>query len=140
MSHDPPFDNIMHLTLTRKLNIPAGQSMLVSAVARGPALSAFRPIIQVSTLVEGRIPFEQGPRVMVLPTLHLITHQNCVLHTTIVNNADTSQTIRKSMKISIGHTNFHQHSALASKAINLISHCPTNQPTTISTIDPLVMF
>ena len=51
VSHDPPLDNMMHLTLTHKLNIPAGQSMLVSAVARGPALSAFRPITQVSTLV-----------------------------------------------------------------------------------------
>ena len=43
------------------------------------------------------------------------------------------------MKIAIGHTNFHQHSAFASEAINLSSHCPTNQPTTTSTIDPLDM-
>ena len=139
VSHDPPLDNMMHLTLTRKLNIPAGQSMLVSAVARGPALSAFRPIMQVSTLVEGHIPFEQCLQVTVLPTLHLITHQNCVVHTTVVNNADTSRTIGKGMKIAIGHTNFHQHSAFASEAINLISHCPTNQPTTTSTTDPLDM-
>ena len=90
VSHDPPLDNMMHLNLTRKLNIPAGQSMLVSAVARGPALSAFRPITQVSTLVEGHIPFEQHLQVTVLPTLHLITHQNCVVHTTVVNKADTS--------------------------------------------------
>ena len=41
------------------------------------------------------------------------------------------------MKIAIGHTIFHQHSAVASEAINLISHCPTNQPTPTSTIDPL---
>ena len=71
------------------------------------------------------------------PPLHLITDQNCVNHTTVVNNADTSRTIRKGMKIAIGHTNFHQHFAFASEAINLISHCPTNQPTTTSTIDPL---
>ena len=66
-----------------------------------------------------------------------MTHRNCVVHTTIVNNADTSQTIRKGTKIAIGHTNFHQHSAFASEAINLISHWPPNQPTTASTIDPL---
>ena len=119
VSHDPPLDNIMYLTLSRKLNIPAVQSMLVSAVDRGPSLSACRPITQVSTLVEGHIPFEQRLRFTVLPTtLHLIAHQNCVVHTTVVNNVDTSQTFGKGTKIAIGHTNFHQHSAFASEAVN----------------------
>ena len=72
-----------------------------------------------------------------MSTLHLITHQNCVVHTTVVNNADTSRTFGKDTKIAIGHTNFHQHSAFTSEATSLISHCPTNQPTITSTIDPL---
>ena len=97
VSQDPPLDNMMHLTLTRELNIPAGQSMFVSAVARGPALSSFRPITQVSTLMEGHIPFEQRLQVTVLPTLHLITHQNCVVHTTVVNNIRTIQILHEQL-------------------------------------------
>ena len=45
--------------------------------------------------MEDHIPFEQRLQVTVLPTLHLITHQNCVVHTTVVNNADTSRTFER---------------------------------------------
>ena len=103
VSRDPPLLGTMHFKTTWKCTIPPRKSMLISTVVNGSALSAFRPLTELQTLIDGHQAFEDHLALKVVPALHSIRHPDSTAFTRIVNNSHASKTLGKGTYIANGN-------------------------------------
>ena len=129
-------DNIAFIT-PNKYTILPGQSLTIKTVANGPSLHAFRPVSELTALIDGHAPFEERLHVKVVPYLHKVSHQHSCVPTVLVNTSAVAKTIKKGTKVALGTYDFEEFSVLPKDTINLLSTQDTDN--SAQTSDPITI-
>ena len=96
----------IELITSQKTTIPPYSSAVVDARAFGPALEKFRPTSNINVVVEGNLKFCDRLSIEVLPSINVLTHQNCGQKLIVHNLSQKAKTISKGVKIAECSTDY----------------------------------
>ena len=89
----------VNLITTGKTTIEPFGSSLIDVRASGPGLEAFRPISDVSVMIEGEENYCNRLSIEVLPAINVLSHQNCCQKLKVHNLSSNPKSIAKGVKI-----------------------------------------
>ena len=121
---DPPISDFVQLLTTNKVTIEPNQFAVVNTRAHGLSLSAFRPVTNITVLSEANCDLANRLHIEVLPSVCLLTHQNCPINISVFNTSTQRKTIKKGVSIA---TCEHEYDV-----INLID---TKEPERVNCLD-----
>ena len=135
-SHVPDLGHEVSLFCSEKTLIKSKQTTEITARANGQALSAFRPLSNITVLTESNKLFTQRLHIDILNSLSPLSHQNCKVKLTIHNETDRNQIIKKGAKIAFGHFNYDDEiiplheffSEENDEVINTLNNCTVSKP------------
>ena len=87
-------DSIQFITTDRCRVMPR-ESIEVNVRATGPQLLAFRPATNITVITEGSMDVMGRLNIEVLPSVALLTHNNCTTKMVIHNQSDEVKNIKK---------------------------------------------
>ena len=101
--HHHEMSSVHHLSLitTSKTNIPPNKSVLINTRVHGSDLLPFRPLSEVTALVESNINISERIGVDILPSVHKFSHQDCSQQIRIHNNSNSTKVIGKGTKVAV---------------------------------------
>ena len=94
---------------THKTVVPPFTSSLINTKARGPELNAFRPTSDINVLTEGNANICSRLFIEVVPSINLITHQDCSQKVQVYNSSSTPKTIAKGVTLANCCSNFDEY-------------------------------
>ena len=101
-------DNVsaVNLITSGKTIIPPYSSALIDVRATGPGLETFRPTSDVSVVVEGEQKLCDRLSIEVLPSINVLSHQNCCQKLKVHNLSSNPKSVAKGVKIANCNTHF----------------------------------
>ena len=95
----PRINDFVQLLTTNKVTIEPNQFAVVNTRANGLSLSAFRAVTNISVLSDANPKLDERLNIQVLPSVCLLTHQNCPVNISVFNTSNQRRTIKKGMSI-----------------------------------------
>ena len=117
----------VQLITTNKVIVEPHESAEVNTRAYGSALSAFRPVTDITVLSDGNEGLLNRLQINILPSICVLKYQNCPNKITIYNNSSQRKTISKGTNIASGCQEFEEYALPKfnhSPPINSISEEP----------------
>ena len=103
-----PSSESLQLITTNKVLLNPYQSTLVEGRVSGSSLSAFRPVTHVPVVIEGEDNISNRLLIKVVPSVCLVTHQNCKHKVMVYNESPQRRTIAKGTKLASCFENFEE--------------------------------
>ncbi len=110
----------IELLTSQKTTIAPYSSAFVDVRASGQALDKFRPTSNVNVVIEGNPQYCDRLSIEVLPSINLLTHQNCVQKLKVHNLSPRTKSIAKGVKIATCSIDY-EICASETIGVNLIS-------------------
>ena len=99
VSSEPPSCHGITLIAPKRLKVSGNESTTVLSRATGNGLSAFRPITNVHIMTEGNEDLQKRLGLLIQPSIHIISKQNCTVPVRVFNHGSVSKTIGKGSKL-----------------------------------------
>ena len=96
----------IQLVTTQKTKIEPFMSAVVSVRATGPALDTFRPESDMNVVVEGNVNVCERLTIEVLPSINVLSHQNCQQKLKVCNLSPKPRFISKGTKLASCSTDY----------------------------------
>ena len=97
--HDEIAQSTIQLITTQKMKIEPFTSAVVSVRATGHALNTFRPESEMNVVVEGNTSICERLSIEVLPSINVLSHQNCMQKLKVHNLSPKPKFISKGTKL-----------------------------------------
>ena len=86
---------VITLIAPKHLKVSGNESTTVLSRATGNGLSAFRPITNVHIMTEGNEDLQKRLGLLIQPSIHIISEQNCTVPVRVFSHGSVSKTIGK---------------------------------------------
>ena len=96
----------IHLITTQKTTIEPYKATTIDVRATGPALDTFRPETDINVVVEGDLRLCDRLSVEVIPSINVLTYQNCFQRLKVHNLSSKPKSISKGTKLATCSADF----------------------------------
>ena len=96
----PQHNNSVNLIAKGKTVLLSGETATISTSVKGSGMNPFRPFSDFTLLTEGDSKFEQRTKILVVPSINAVYHDNCSnIPVTVTNTSSQKASIGKGTKI-----------------------------------------